>query len=113
MDIDCMKYYGLNKEFDKADYLEMPDYQKVLTNIPHAVKLGGLIAVTGIVGIGKTVALRQLQHALRTEKQIVVSKSFATDRRRVSINTLYTALFTDLATKKDGCLPTQAEKRER
>lgn len=113
MDIDCMKHYGLNKEFDKADYLEMPDYQKVLANIPHAIKSGGLIAVTGIVGIGKTVALRRLQQALRAEKQIVVSKSFATDRRRVSINTLYTALFSDLATKKDGRLPTQAEKRER
>lgn len=113
MDIDCMKHYGLNKEFDKADYLEMPDYQKVLANIPHAIKSGGLIAITGIVGIGKTVALRRLQLTLRAEKQIVVSKSFATDRRRVSINTLYTALFADLATKKDGRLPSQAEKRER
>lgn len=113
MDIDCMKHYGLTKEVDKADYLEMPDYQKVLAHIPQAIKSGGLIAVTGIVGIGKTVVLRRLQQTLRTEKQIVVSKSFATDRKRVSINTLYTALFADLATKKDGRLPTQAEKRER
>jgi type II secretory pathway predicted ATPase ExeA len=113
MDIECMKYYGINKDFDKADYFEMPDYQKVLANIPQAIRAGGLIAITGIVGIGKTVALRRLQQTLREDKQIIVSKSFATDKRRVSISTLYTALFADLATKKDGRLPTQAEKRER
>lgn len=42
-----------------------------------------------------------------------MSKSLATDKRRVIINTLYTALFADLATKKDGKIPTQGEKRER
>ena len=31
----------------------------------------------------------------------------------MNINTLYTALFTDLTTKKDDKLPTQQEKRER
>jgi type II secretory pathway predicted ATPase ExeA len=113
MNIDSMKHYGLVKELDNADYFEMPHYQAMLTNIQHAIKAGGLIAVTGIVGIGKTVMLRRLQQILRTDKQIVVAKSFATDKRRVSINTLYTALFADLATKKDGRLPMQAEKRER
>lgn len=85
----------------------------MLSNIKHAIKSGGLIALTGIVGIGKTVTLRRLQQAIRDENKILVSKSLATDKRNVTINTLYTALFADIATKKDGKLPTQAEKRER
>lgn len=113
MDIESMKYYGLIKEFDKADYFETDQYKVMYHNIKHAIRSGGLIALTGIVGMGKTITLRRLQNAIREENRIIVSKSLATDKRHVTINTLYTALFADLATKKDGKLPTQAEKRER
>lgn len=111
MDIESMKYYGLTKEFSKAEYFETENYQNMFTNIKIAIKSGGLIAITGIVGIGKTTTLRRLQKDLREENKILVSKSLATDKR--GVNTLYTALFTDLATKKDDKLPTQPEKRER
>lgn len=113
MDTESMKYYGLTKEFNKADYFEAENYQNMLTNIKMAIKSGGLIAITGIVGIGKTTTLRRLQQDLRNENKIIVSKSLATDKRSVSINTLYTALFADLANKKDDKQPMQAEKRER
>jgi type II secretory pathway predicted ATPase ExeA len=114
MDIESIKYYGLTKEFSKADYFETENYQTLLSNIKFAIKSGGLIAITGGVGIGKTQTLRRLQQDLRDENKILVSKSLATDKRHVTINTLYTALFIDLATKKDdNLLPTQAEKRER
>ena len=113
MDIESMKYYGLTKEFSKAEYFETENYQNMLTNMKFAIKSGGLIAITGIVGIGKTTTLRRLQKDIREENKILVSKSLATDKRHVNINTLYTALFTDLTTKKDDSLPTQAEKRER
>ena len=113
MDIESMKFYGLLKEFDKADFFETDQYQVMLGNIQHAIKTGGLIALTGIVGMGKTITLRRLQQSIREENKIIVSKSLATDKRHVTINTLYTALFADLASKKDGKLPTQAEKRER
>lgn len=44
---------------------------------------------------------------------MVVSKALATDKRRITINTLYMALFSDLPTSKDFKIPTQPEKRER
>jgi len=113
MDIESMKHYGITKEFDKADYFETQHYQNMLANIQHAINAGGLIALTGMVGMGKTVTLRRLQQVLRDSNKIIVSKSLATDKRRVNINTLYTALFADLATKKDGKIPMQTEKRER
>lgn len=113
MDIESIRYYGLTKEFSKAEYFETQNYQTLLSNIRVAIKSGGLIAITGVVGIGKTQTLRRLQHDLKHENKILVSKSLATDKRNVNINTLYTALFADLTTKKDDKLPTQAEKRER
>jgi type II secretory pathway predicted ATPase ExeA len=113
MDIETMKYYGLIKDLDKADYFETDHYQTMVSNIRHAIKSGGLIALTGMVGMGKTMTLRRIQQTIRESNKIIVSKSLATDKRHVTINTLYTALFSDLASKKDGNLPTQAEKRER
>lgn len=115
MDIESMKFYGIDKALDRADYFETENFQVMLRNIKMAIKSGGIIALTGIVGIGKTVTLRRIQQAIQDEKEnkIIISKSLATDKRQVTINTLYTALFADLATKKDGKMPTQAEKRER
>ena len=112
MDICSKKYYELKQELDQCDYFECENYQNMLLNIKAALKSSGIIALTGIVGIGKTVTLRKIQQAVKEENKILVSKSLA-DKRQVNINTLYTALFADLATRKDGNLPTQAEKRER
>lgn len=110
---EMMQYYGLNKDLDKADYFETEAFQKILLSLETAVFSGGIIALTGIVGIGKTTALRRMQQSLIKENKIVVSKALATDKRRVNINTLYTALFSDLPTRKDFKIPTQNEKRER
>ena len=48
MDIESIKYYGLEKEFSKADYFETENYRNMLTNIKFAIKSGGLIALTGM-----------------------------------------------------------------
>lgn len=108
-----MKYFGLVKYLNRADYFETESYKSILHSIKAAIRSGGIIALTGIVGTGKTVTLRRLQKSLREEGKVLVSKALSTDKRRVNVNTLYTALFADLATKKDGKMPTQAEKRER
>ena len=113
MNIDSLKYYGLRKELNRADYFKTDQYQTMLKNIKAAIKSGGFIALTGVVGIGKTTTLRNIQKDLAEDGKIILSKSLATDKKRVSINTLYTALFTDLLTKKDGKFPMHAEKRER
>jgi type II secretory pathway predicted ATPase ExeA len=113
MNLESMQFYGINKEFDQCDYFETEHYQNILRNVSAAIKLGGIIALTGIVGTGKTVTVRRIQQAICEENKILISKSLASDKRRVTINTLCTALFADLATKKYGKLSTQAENRER
>eukprot|EP01037_Dinobryon_pediforme_P015992 gene15992-16162_t len=67
----------------------------------------------GMVGSGKTTLLRKIQEQLTEEKQIIISRSLSTDKRRVTIGTLYTALFLDLVKEKNFQAPTQPEKRER
>lgn len=113
MDVDSLRFYGLDKELNKAEYFKTDQYQTMLRNIKVAIKSGGFIALTGVVGIGKTTTLRNIQKDLAEDGKIIISKSLATDKKSVSVNTLYTALFTDLFTKKDSKFPTQAEKRER
>lgn len=110
---EMMKYYDLTKDLDKADYFETNSYKAVLSSIMAAIRSGGIIALTGVVGSGKTVTIRRIQKAIREENKILFSKALTTDKRKVNINILYTALFADLATKKDGKIPTQSEKRER
>ena len=46
-------------------------------------------------------------------KDIVVSRSLAVEKERVSLGTLIVALFCDLSPEKNPKLPTMAEQRER
>lgn len=110
---EMMQYYGLSKDLDKADYFETEPFKKILLSLETAIHSGGIIALTGIVGIGKTTALRRMQQSLKEANQVIVAKALATDKRRININTLYTALFSDLPTIKDFKIPTQPEMRER
>lgn len=110
---EMMNHYGLIKDFSKADYFETEAYTKTLQSIKIAIRSGGMIALTGVVGAGKTTALRKIQQEIRDENKILVSKSLTTDKKRVNINTLYTALFSDLETEKGFKIPTQPERRER
>lgn len=108
-----MQYYGLVKDLDKTDYFDTEAFKNVLSSLEIAVMSGGIITLTGIVGVGKTTIIRHFQDGLKKSNQVIVAKSLATDKRRVNINTLYTALFADLPTAKDFKVPTQAEIRER
>jgi type II secretory pathway predicted ATPase ExeA len=72
-----------------------------------------LVAVSGVVGCGKTTLLQRIQEELAREREILVARSLAVDKDRVNLGTLIMALFYDLATEKDVKIPTQAEKRER
>ncbi|MCQ8105943.1 AAA family ATPase [Methylomonas sp. SURF-1] len=110
---EMMQYYGLVKDLDKADYFETEAFKSVLHSLEAAVMSGGIITLTGIVGVGKTRVIRHFQDGLKKNNQVVVAKSLATDKRRVNINTLYTALFADLPTPKDFKIITQTETRER
>ena len=110
---EMMSYYGLTRDLDKAEYFETEAFGRTLLSLKMAIASGGIIAMTGIVGSGKTMALRRMQEVLKDESKFVFCKALATDKRQVNVNTLYTALFSDLPTEKDFKIPTKPEKRER
>ncbi|MCB1615258.1 MAG: AAA family ATPase [Pseudomonadales bacterium] len=116
---EMMKFYGLEKDFDKAAFFESDGFLQTMENVKAAIKSGGIVALTGIVGTGKTTALRKVEEAITTktkgyeDRDIVVVKVLATDKDSVNTSTIYTALFADLPKRKDFTILTGTEKRER
>ncbi|NEQ78588.1 MAG: AAA family ATPase [Okeania sp. SIO2C9] len=110
---EVMEYFGLEHRFDRLGYFEMPEPTHLLAELDSLIRGGRLIAISGIVGCGKTTTLQRLEAQLVQTKEVVVSRSLAIDKDRVSLTTLITALFYDLSTEKDFKLPTKPEKRER
>ncbi len=98
---DVMKHFGFIKEFSKAGYFETEHHKKVIEDIKNSIHRGKIIALSGIVGCGKTTILRQFREKLKHDKDIVVSQSFSIEKNKISVSTLTTALFLDLSTKKN------------
>jgi type II secretory pathway predicted ATPase ExeA len=57
--------------------------------------------------------LDRIQQVLIEEKHVIVSQSFAIDKRAVKLSTLVTALFYDLSGDKQVRVPTDIEARDR
>jgi type II secretory pathway predicted ATPase ExeA len=81
--------------------------------LKDAILAGKLIAFCGVIGCGKTTTLRRVQKDLRKEKKILISKSLAVTKGRVTLPTLIQALYFDLSPGKKVTIPGQPEKRER
>jgi type II secretory pathway predicted ATPase ExeA len=110
---EVMDYYGVRQDFRQAGFFETIHYHQLFAALKAAIRQGHLVAVSGIVGCGKTTLLQRMQAELAREKDILVARSLAVDKDRVHLGTLIMALFYDLSTEKDAKMPTQPEKRER
>src|SRR5215510_4020201 len=110
---DVMEHFGLTKSLRQVDYFETEHHRPLLRELKAAIHEGGIVALTGVVGSGKTVLLWRIQEQLRHEGQIEVSESLVFDVPRVTLSTLKLALYYDLATEKDGDLTGKPEKSER
>lgn len=110
---DVMEFFQLKQTFEHVGYFETAQQTQLIKELKLAIRQGGLIAMTGVVGSGKTTTLRQLQTELKREKEVIISSSLAVDKNRVNLGTLITALFFDLSTERDFKPPSQPERRER
>lgn len=113
MRADTMDYYGITKDFSQAGFYETERIQEVLRNLKTDIYAGGLVAVTGLSGSGKTVSMWRLQETLAKEGKIILSRSLFVEKEKVTLASLINSLFFDLSTKKDVLIPSQGEKRER
>ena len=110
---EVMEYFGLEKELDHLGFFETEAQVHLDKELKKIIYQGRLIALSGIVGSGKTTFLQRLMRDLGNTKEIIVSRSLAVESDKVSLSTLITALFYDLSTEKNVKVPTQPEKRER
>jgi type II secretory pathway predicted ATPase ExeA len=110
---DVRNYYGLARDFAPAGYFETEHSEQIVRELKLEIKTGKLLALSGIVGCGKTTILRRIQEALFQDKEILASKSLSLEKSQISLATLIMALFYDLATEKEFKIPTQPERRER
>jgi len=110
---EVMDHFGLAREPHTAGFYETPHHKRVLKGIRAALPGGRLVAVTGLVGSGKTAFVRRLCTELDREGRITVSRSLSVDKARITLPNLITALFYDMSPDKEPRIPTQGEKRER
>ncbi len=110
---DVMDHFGLIHSFRQATDFATDHHRQLFKDLKIAIHEGGIIALTGIVGSGKTVFLGRIQDQLRAEGQLEVAESLTFSVQRVTLDTLKLALYYDLATEKDGDLPSKTEKSER
>ncbi len=110
---EVMQSYGFIKEFEQTGYYETEHLQRLFKDVVAAIHVGKMIAITGVIGCGKTITLRRLQAALRKEGKIWVSQSLSVDKSRTSLSSLIAALFYDLSSDKQVKIPSSGEKRER
>ena len=89
---DIMEHYGLVREFSNAGYFDTEHHQQIFRELKAAIRSGRLVALTGIVGTGKTTILKRIQKELKQEREILVSKSLSVDKARINLVTLITAL---------------------
>lgn len=62
-----------------------------------AVKEGKLVVISGMPRSGKTTIIRRLHDRLKFEEDIIVSKSYAVEKHRVTLSTLFMALYLDIS----------------
>lgn len=113
MRAEVLEFYGLTRSPRAVGYYETAHHRQLLQDIKQAIYDGDLAALCGVVGAGKTVTLRRLQDMLAKENRVIVSKSLAIEKGRVTLGTLVTALFCDLTIDKEPKIPKQGELRER
>jgi len=111
MRTDVMGYYKLAKDVRHAGFFETEQHKKIFSNIRDAIRQGGLVAVCGMIGTGKTVSLNRLKESLAGDGKIIVSQSRCVEKSKVQISTLIAAVFYDL--KNEKFLIPHGELRER
>jgi type II secretory pathway predicted ATPase ExeA len=110
---EVMEFFGLERELDHLGFFETASQKHLEKELKITIAQGRLIAISGIVGSGKTTFLQRLMADLTRSKEIVVSRSLAVESEKVNLLTLMTALFYDLSPDKVEKVPSISEKRER
>ena len=110
---EVMRFYGLARPPVDAGSFETEHHAQVLRDVRAAILGGRLIALTAIIGSGKTVLSRRLRAELEQEERVIVSRSLSIEKGKISLPLLEAALFYDLSSDRAVKIPSQSERRVR
>ncbi len=110
---EVMRRYGLARPPIDAGFVETERHAQVLRDIRATITGGRLIALTAIIGSGKTVLSRTLRAELEREGRVIVSRPLSTEKAKISLPLLEAAPFYDLTQEKAIKIPSHAERRVR
>jgi type II secretory pathway predicted ATPase ExeA len=95
-----MRFYGLARPPVDAGFFQTEHHAQVSRDIRAAIVGGRLIALTAVIGSGKTVLSRRLRAELEREGRVIVSRSLSIDNAKISLPLLEAALFYDLTQRR-------------
>ena len=110
---EVMQHYGLARPPVDAGFFETEHHAQVSRDIRAAITGGRLIALTAVIGSGKTILSRRLRAELERENKVIVSRSLSVDKAKITVPLLLSALFYDLSAEKTVTISNQSERRER
>ena len=102
MQIEVLEHFGIKKYFRDADFFETDTAKRLFKQLKKIIPEGQLIALTGVVGIGKTTYLERIQKQLAVDKKVIVAKSLSVEKSKTNLTTLITALFYDVSGDNDS-----------
>src|SRR5450631_705596 len=97
---EVMRFYGLARPPVDAGFFETEHHAQVSRDIRAAIMGGRLIALTAVIGSGKTILSRRLRADLEREGRVIVSRSLSIDKAKISLPLLEAALFYDLTPRR-------------
>lgn len=110
---EVMRHYSLARPPVDAGFFETEHHAQVSRDIRTAIMGGRMIALTAVIGSGKTVLSRRLRADLEHDGRVIVSRSLSVDKAKISMPLLIAALFYDLTPEKTVKISSQSERRER
>src|SRR5271168_3019540 len=110
---EVMRFYGLTRPPIDAGFFETDHHTQVSRDIRAAIVGGRLIALTAVIGSGKTILSQRLRSDLEREGRVIVSRSLSVEKAKITVPLLISALFYDLTPDKTVTISSQSERRER
>ena len=110
---EVMRYYELARAPVDLSYFETEHHTQLIRDLRASIAGGRLIALTAVIGSGKTLLVRRLRDELERDGRVIVSRALTLERSKVTVPLLVTALFYDLSPEKVVTIPGHPERRER
>ena len=82
---EVMRFYGLTRPPIDAGFFETDHHTQVSRDIRAAIVGGRLIALTAVIGSGKTILSRRLRIDLEREGRVIVSRSLSVDKAKITV----------------------------